>query len=55
VFYLALRQVFARSRVCRGNLGKSVGYALLYTALYTGWLFALVWIAHGLFGPRLGP
>jgi hypothetical protein len=53
VFYLALRQVFAKSRVCRGNVSKSLGYALLYTALYTGWLFAVVWIAHGLFGSRL--
>ena len=32
---------------------RRFGYALLYTALYTGWLFALVWIAHGLFGSRL--
>lgn len=54
VFYLALRQVFAKSRVCRGNLGASLGYALLYTLLYTGWLFAVVWIADGLIGRRLG-
>jgi hypothetical protein len=53
VFYLALRQVFAKSRVCKGNLRASVGYALLYTLLYTGWLFALVFIAQGLLGPRL--
>ena len=54
VFYLALRQVFAKSRVCKGNLPASLGYALAYTLLYTGWLFALVWIAHGLLGDKLG-
>jgi hypothetical protein len=53
VFYLALRQVFAKSRVCRGRLGPSLGYALLYTVLYTGWLFALVMIAEGLFGESI--
>jgi hypothetical protein len=53
VFYLALRQVFAKSRVCQGNLRASLGHALLYTLLYTGWLFALVFIAQGLLGPRL--
>jgi hypothetical protein len=53
VFYLALRQIFAKSRVCKGNLGASLGYALVYTVLYTGWLFALVWAAHRLFGGRL--
>ena len=53
VFYLALRQVFAKSRRTRGNLGASLAYALLYTLLYTGWLFAVVWIADGLLGRRL--
>ena len=53
VFYLALRQIFAKSRVCKGNLAASLGYALMYTVLYTGWLFALVWAAHRLFGGRL--
>ena len=46
VFNRALRQVFARSRQCQGKLGPSLGYALLYTSLYTGWLFVLAWIIH---------
>jgi len=46
VFNRALRQVFARSRQCQGKLGPSLGYALLYTTLYTGWLFVLAWIIH---------
>lgn len=53
VFYLALRQVFAKSRVCRGNLPASLGYALWYTILYTGWLFVVVWVAGWVIGPRL--
>jgi hypothetical protein len=42
VFYRALRQVFARSRQCRGRILPSLGFATLYTVLYTSWLFALV-------------
>lgn len=53
VFYLALRQVFAKSDLCHGNWFRSVGYALLYTFLYTGWLFALVLTADWLLGRRL--
>lgn len=53
VFYLALRQVFAKGEVCRGDWLKSMAYALLYTGLYTGWLLALVFIAEGLLGQRL--
>jgi hypothetical protein len=46
VFNRALRQVFARSRQCHGRLAPSLGYALVFTILYTGWLFALVWGVH---------
>jgi len=42
VTHLALRQVFVRSRQCRGRLGPSIGYAVLYTFMYTGWLLALI-------------
>jgi hypothetical protein len=42
VFHRALRQVFAKSRICRGKLGPSLGYALLYT----GWFFVVVFIIH---------
>jgi hypothetical protein len=43
VFNRALRLVFACSPSCHGRLAPSLGYALLYTCLYTGWLFALLW------------
>lgn len=42
----ALRVVFARSRECQGNLPKSLGYALVYTIGYTGWLFVLLYLGH---------
>lgn len=42
----ALRIVFARSRECQGNLPKSLGYALVYTMGYTGWLFILLYAGH---------
>lgn len=48
IFYLALRQVFAKSRRSRGNLKLSAGYALYFTVLYTGWLFALLIIVDWL-------
>lgn len=46
VFYRALRVVFAHSRTCQRKLRLSAGYGLLYTVLYTGWMFALLWIGR---------
>lgn len=46
IFYRALRVVFSKSRVCRNKLWLSLGYSFLYTFLYTGWLFGLVWIGQ---------
>lgn len=42
VFYQALRQVFARSRYCRGNWRRALGVSLIFTTIYTGWLLALI-------------
>ena len=42
LFHRALRQVFAKSRRCRGDLPASLLYAGWYTLLYTGWLFAVL-------------
>jgi hypothetical protein len=46
IFYRALRVVFAKSRACRGRLLQSAAYGLLYTLVYTGWIFALLSIAR---------
>jgi hypothetical protein len=48
VLQRALRQVFARSRRCRGDLAASLAYAGWYTLLYTGWLFAALALADRL-------
>ncbi len=45
VFYRALRIVFAKSRVCKGQWRRSAGYGLVYTVVYVGWIFALLWIS----------
>jgi hypothetical protein len=42
IFYQALRQVFARSRYCRGNWRRALGVSFIFTATYTGWLLALI-------------
>ena len=42
VFYQALRQVFARSRYCRGNWRRTLGVSLIFTTIYIGWLLALI-------------
>lgn len=48
MFYRALKLVFEKTAVTRGHLLPSLGYALMFTVLYTGWLFlllgALQWI-----------
>ena len=42
IFYRALRLVFKKSHICRNNLPKSIGYALLYTVLYNIWIYGVV-------------
>ncbi len=46
VFNRALRQVFARSRVCRHRLLPSLGYAAFYTFAYAGWLVLVLFAAQ---------
>jgi hypothetical protein len=49
----ALRIILARSRNCRGNLGRSLGYGVAYTALGMSLVFAATWLAWLVAG-RLG-
>ncbi|TRZ46489.1 hypothetical protein [Robertkochia solimangrovi] len=44
IFFRALKMVFIRSKTTQGNIVKSTMYALGYTLLYTGWIFALIYI-----------
>ena len=48
VFFRALKLVFSKVKQTKGNLLLSVKNALSYTALYLGWLFAIVYITEQL-------
>lgn len=41
----ALKLIFSRSARCRGDVTKSMGYALGYTTLYIGWIYGVIYIA----------
>lgn len=41
----SLRLIFKRSAICHGHLLKSMAYALLYTILYTGWVYGVIYLA----------
>jgi hypothetical protein len=45
IFHRAIRQVFSKSRRCRGDLVNSLYFAAIYTILYTGWLFIILYAA----------
>lgn len=46
VFFRALRFALRHRRECRGKLAPSFRYALIYTAVYTSWLYGIVLVAH---------
>ena len=48
VFFRALKLVFTKVKQTKDNLLLSVKYALSYTTLYLGWLFAIVYITEQL-------
>lgn len=44
IFYRALRLALVKSRTCKGRLLPSFGYGLLYTMLYSGWIYGVLLI-----------
>ncbi|WP_299607300.1 hypothetical protein [uncultured Aquimarina sp.] len=46
IFFRALKLVFAKSKDTIEDLGNSMLYAIGYTALYTGWIFGIVYISQ---------
>jgi len=46
IFFRAMKLVFSKSATTQGSLSKSIYYAFLYTLLYSGWMFAIVFIAE---------
>lgn len=43
IFFRALKFVFSKSIDTKGDIGISAIYALVYTSLYTGWIFGIVY------------
>lgn len=46
VFFRALRIVFKKSGICKGNLLKSLAYGLIYTTLYSIWIYSIIFGTH---------
>ncbi|WP_298539840.1 hypothetical protein [uncultured Aquimarina sp.] len=46
IFFRALRLVFKKSPICKGNLVKSMGFGLGYTLLYNFWIYIIIVIAE---------
>ncbi len=42
----ALKLIFSKSASCQGDLMKSFGYAISYTALYIGWIYGVIYAAN---------
>ncbi|MHA7057473.1 hypothetical protein ACWGOQ_0009670 [Aquimarina sp. M1] len=45
IFFRALRLVFKKSPICKGNPTKSIAFGLSYTLLYNFWIYGIILIA----------
>lgn len=46
IFFRALRLVFRKGPLCRGNLVRSLVYGLFYTILYNCWIYGIILGGH---------
>ena len=46
VFFRALKFVFSKSTETKGDIGISAFYSLIYTILYLGWIFGIVYLTE---------
>jgi hypothetical protein len=46
VFYRAIKFSFKQSLVCKGNVGMSLLYSLIFTLTYTLWFFTIILGVH---------
>ncbi|WP_162903196.1 hypothetical protein [Taibaiella koreensis] len=46
IFFRALRLVFRKGPLCRGNLPRSLLYGLYYTVLYNCWIYGIILGGH---------
>lgn len=50
IFYRALRLALVKSRICKGKLIPSLSYGLIYTTMYSGWIYGVL-LAFKFWGP----
>ena len=48
VFFRALKLVFSKAALTKGNIVSSIAYSLGYTILFTGWIFGIVYLSQAL-------
>jgi hypothetical protein len=46
IFFRALRLIFKKSYLCKGNMLRSGLYGLYYTILYNFWIYGIIMAAH---------
>nr|WP_315153584.1 hypothetical protein [uncultured Flavobacterium sp.] len=46
VFFRALRLIFKKGNLCKGDLQKSIFYGICYTILYNFWIYGIIMIAY---------
>jgi len=46
LFFRALKLVFSKSKLTQGNLKKSIVYSFIYSVLYLGWIFGIIYSAE---------
>lgn len=44
VYFRALKLVFNKASVTKGNIALSIGYSVFYAFLYLGWIYGVVYI-----------
>lgn len=48
VYFRALRLVFKKSLLCKGDILLSSKYGILYSTLYTSWIFIIIFALHSI-------
>ena len=49
IFFRAMRLVFKKSTICRGNILNSILYGFSFTILYNFWIYAIIFMTHRIF------
>lgn len=49
IFFRALRLVFKKSSICKGNLTTSIFYGIGFTILYNFWIYLIIFMMHNTF------